>query len=116
MDDKDRLKDVSTTEVLLALLDKSESWLTRMTKYAGWTFFLLLILVFLLSIIVGWGIPALGGASDVATWIAVGLEFLIWTVLAVYWFIYYKIKGENDLWMARIKELKRREEVFLMGR
>ncbi len=116
MDDEDGLKDVSTTEVLLALLDKSESWLTRMTKYAGWTFFLLLMLVFLLSIVVVWGISALGGPSDIATWIAVVLEFLIWTVLAIYWFIYYRIKGENDLWKARIKELKRREEVFLMGR
>jgi hypothetical protein len=116
MTDEDRYKDVSTTEVLLALLDKSESWLDRMTRYAGWTFFLLLMFVFLLSITIGYGITALGGAYDVATWIGIVLEILTWTVLAVYWFVYYKIKGENDLWKARIRELKRREEVFLMER
>ncbi|TET90648.1 MAG: hypothetical protein E3J35_06110 [Methanomassiliicoccales archaeon] len=116
MNEQDSMKDVSTSEVLLTLLDKSESWLDRMTKYAGWTFFFLFMFVFLLSFVLSFVIQALGAHYSVLNtvgWISMGL---IWAVLIVYWYMYYKIKGENDAWKARIRELRRREEGFLMGR
>ncbi len=116
MNEKDPMKDVSTSEMLLRLLDKSESWLDRMTKYAGWTFFFLFMFVILLSFVIVFAFQALGATYSIITTIGFISEGLIWAVLIVYWYIYYSIKGENDAWKARIGELKRREEDFLMGR
>ena len=116
MNEQDSMKDVSTSEVLLTLLNKSESWLDRMTKYAGWTFVFLLMFLILLSYMIFFTISTLGGHFEHVTTIGLITEGLVWTVFIVYWYMYYKIKGENDAWKARIRELRRREEGFLMGR
>ncbi|MFQ5885104.1 MAG: hypothetical protein ACE5IO_08395 [Thermoplasmata archaeon] len=116
MNEQDSMKDVSTSEVLLGLLDNSESWLNRLTKYAGRIFFLVFLFLILLSAFIGFTILELRGHFEHITTLGLITEVLVWTVFIVYWYMYYKIKGENDAWKARIKELKKREEVFLMGR
>lgn len=116
MNEQDSMKDVSTSEVLLRLLDNSESWLSRITNYAGWILFFLFLFVILLSAVIGFTILELRGHFEIITTVGLISVVLTWTVFIVYWYMYYKIKGENDAWKARIRELRRREEVFLMGR
>lgn len=116
MNERNSMIDGSTSEVLLTLLDRSEGWLNRLTKYAGWIFFFLFLLLILLSAVIGFTILELRGHFEHITTLGLITEVLMWIVFIVYWAMYHKIKGENDAWKARIRELKRREEGFLMGR
>jgi hypothetical protein len=100
---------MATAEALLRLVDHVDGVLDRLTKYMGWFFVLVVLsllfvpLLFTLGFFAwlqpGW-IAVLFGAGNLFLWI-------------VYFYFYYKIKNDNDLWKERLAWLREREKALL---
>ena len=101
---------MGTAEALLRLMDHADALLERLTKYTGWFFFLMLLAIFIGPVVVNFlllGLSALGGPSALLSIVVGGINLAFW---AAYFYYYYKIKHENDLWKERIAQLRQREK------
>jgi len=101
---------MGTAEALLRLMDHADALLDRLTKYTGWFFFLMLLAIFIGPVVVNLlllGLSAFGGPSVLFNIVVGGINLAFW---AAYFYYYYKIKHENDLWKERIAQLRQREK------
>lgn len=98
---------MGTAEALLRLTDYADQLLDRLTKYTGWFFFLALLAIFVVPVAFNFvllGISESGGL--LLSLIAAALNLAFW---AAYFYYYYTIKHQNDLWKERIARLRERE-------
>lgn len=99
------ISEMATAEALLRLINHADSLLGRLTSYVGWLFFLILLAMVLVPLLFIMGLWAFAdggyagmvfGAASVVFWV-------------LYFYYYYKVKHENDLWKERIAWLRERE-------
>lgn len=102
---------MGTAEALLRLMDHADRLLDRLTRYTGWFFFLVLLALFLVPFFFSLGLLVWAQGSWLF-WVFAGGELAFW---AAYFYFYYKIKHENDLWKEWLKRLRERERVLLEG-
>lgn len=99
---------MGTAEALLRLMDYANQLLDRLTRYTGWFFFLMLLVIFLAPVVVNFVLLGLlsGGLSVLFSVLLGGINLGVWTA---YFFYYYRIKHESDVWKERIARLRDRE-------
>lgn len=100
---------MGTAEALLRALDHATGLLDRLTKYTGRFFVLVLTLLLVLPLLFSFELVSIGsgGFLGIAT---TGFETVIWIL---YFYSYYRVKHENDLWKERIAWLRKREESLI---
>lgn len=101
---------MATAEALLRILDHASSLLDRLTRYTGWFFFFIVLAIFIVSALFSIAVQALAWAGP---WLGVVLGVLQLAFWAAYFYYYYKIKHENDIWKERIAWLRERERQLL---
>ncbi len=102
---------MATTEALVRLMDYAGGLLDRLTRYTGWFFFMILLAIFLVPslfilVLQGW----LVAGSILPSLFIAGVNTAFWIA---YFYFYYKIKHENDIWKERIQWLREREKTLL---
>ncbi len=100
---------MGTAEGLLRALDHATGLLDRLTRYTGRFFVLVLTLLIALPLLFSFELVSIGVGGFLGI-TAGGFETVIWIL---YFYSYYKVKHENDLWKERIAWLRKREESLL---
>lgn len=101
---------MATAEALLRLMDYADRILDRLTRYTGWFFFLVLLALFFVPFFYSLGFFAFGAGNVTFTLFVGGGNLAFWVA---YFYYYYKIKHESDLWKERIAWLREREQSLL---
>jgi len=100
------VKVIGTAEALLRLMDYADNVLDRLTRYTGWFFFLVLLALFLVPALFSLGL-SFWTQGAWFFWVLSGIELGFWVA---YFYFYYKIKHESDVWKDRLKRLREREK------
>jgi hypothetical protein len=95
---------MGAAEALLRLMDYVDNVLDRLTRYTGWFFFFMLLALFLVPLLLSFGLPLWALASPLF-WVLPGVNLGLWIA---YFYYYYKIKHESDVWKGRLKRLRER--------
>jgi len=102
--------EMATAEALLRLMDYSGGLLDRLTRYTGWFFFLILLAIFIVPSLFSLGLQGWLVGGLLPSLLLGGMNMVFWIA---YFYFYYKIKHENDIWKERIARLRERERALL---